>query len=273
MMLGMSLGSQLRATLFLVFIMVFILVFTLAMAGPMAWAIDPALSPVSKDLAVSKELKRPGQPASTTRLEARRIEINVAECRLRLLEGRKVLATYPVGLGRPGFRTPLGAHQVLRMVDNPAWENPYKAPGASRIKAGPMNPLGTRWIGFKNDPHGEFGMHGTDRPQSVGKYSSHGCVRMKVPDAEALYSQIKVGTPVDVVYRPYQVTESGGKLSIQWLASGLSYGLPKPSAKAITDDLTTRFSGYQLQTQDLQRWIATPAATALTVIGTKPLSP
>jgi hypothetical protein len=204
---------------------------------------------------------------------SRRIEINVAECRLRLLEGNKVLATYPVGLGRPGFRTPVGSHQVLRMVDNPSWENPYKAPGASRIKAGPMNPLGTRWIGFKNDPHGEFGMHGTDRPQSVGKYSSHGCVRMKVPDAEALYKQIKVGTPVDVVFRPYQVTEDAGKLSIKWLESGLSYGLPKPGIKAITEDVSKRFPGYQVQPQALQSWITTPASQALTVIGVKPTSP
>jgi hypothetical protein len=238
-----------------------ILVVFLATLCPVAQANEPT----------SASVKVESSPSLSD--NKRRIEINVAECTLRLLEGTKVLATYPVGLGRPGFRTPLGNHQVLRMVDNPSWENPYKAPGASRIKAGPMNPLGTRWIGFKNDPHGEFGMHGTDRPQSVGKYSSHGCVRMKVPDAEALYKQIKVGTPVDVVYRPYQVTESAGKLSIKWLESGLSYGLPKPSAKAITDDLTTRFAGYQLQTQDLQRWIATPAATALTVIGTNPFFP
>lgn len=242
-----------------------------------AGATEPKAAPSPLDLVQTPESVKAESSKALTRQSGseagRRIEINVAECRLRLLEGNKTLATYPVGLGRPGFRTPLGSHQVLRMVDNPSWENPYKAPGVSRIKAGPMNPLGTRWIGFKNDPHGEFGMHGTDRPQSVGKYSSHGCVRMKVPDAEALYKQIKVGTPVDVVYRPYQVTEEAGKLSIKWLESGLSYGLPKPSAKAINDDIAKRFPGYQLQSQSLQTWITAPVSQAFTVIGSKKLTP
>jgi len=135
-------------------------------------------------------------------LALRHIVINTATRTLTLYEGDHALAHYPVGVGRPGFATPAGHFQVIRMIENPGWENPYQ-PVKTRVKVGPGsdNPLGTRWIGFLWDGKGEYGIHGTNMPASVGKYSSHGCVRMYVKDAEALYSQIEMGTPVDVVSR------------------------------------------------------------------------
>lgn len=134
------------------------------------------------------------------RLSARHIVINTATRRLTLYEGDHAIAQYPVGVGRPGFATPSGHFQVITMIENPGWENPYQ-PVKTRTKIGPGtdNPLGTRWMGFLWDGKGEYGIHGTNAPSSVGKYSSHGCVRMYVKDAEALYGQIEMGTPVDVV--------------------------------------------------------------------------
>ena len=128
------------------------------------------------------------------------IIINVPSRTLDLYKGGKLIKTYPVGVGRAGFPTPIGNFKVIRMVKEPGWENPYKPKGHIRIKAGGTNPLGTRWIGFKADDGGEFGIHGTDTPSSVGKYSSHGCVRMLVKDAEDLFSNTHMGMPVLVTY-------------------------------------------------------------------------
>ena len=43
------------------------------------------------------------------------------------------------------------------------------------------------------------GIHGTDAVNSIGTNASHGCVRMRIPDVEELYYQVKVGTPVYIV--------------------------------------------------------------------------
>lgn len=133
-------------------------------------------------------------------IAADKIIINIPSRTLELFKGEKLIKTYPVGVGRANFLTPIGQFQVITMVEDPGWENPYKPTGNVRIHAGDENPLGTRWIGFKADKAGEFGIHGTDNPDSVGKYSSHGCVRMKVKDAEDLFKQVKMNMPVFVTY-------------------------------------------------------------------------
>ena len=130
----------------------------------------------------------------------RKIVINTQTRTLTLYTDDIAIATYPVGVGKPGFATPKGQYTVMRMMKNPGWENPYQpASTRTRIVAGNNNPLGTRWIGFLNDGKGEYGIHGTNRPDSVGRFSSHGCVRMYIQDAEALYDQVGMGTPVEVI--------------------------------------------------------------------------
>jgi lipoprotein-anchoring transpeptidase ErfK/SrfK len=44
-----------------------------------------------------------------------------------------------------------------------------------------------------------IGMHGTPAPSSIGTAASHGCIRMKIPDAEDLFDRVFVGTPVQIV--------------------------------------------------------------------------
>ena len=50
----------------------------------------------------------------------------------------------------------------------------------------------SRWMGVTDG----VGFHGTNETASVGTAASHGCMRMNVPDIEALYDQVPVGTPV-----------------------------------------------------------------------------
>ncbi|MGH7131912.1 MAG: L,D-transpeptidase family protein [Phycisphaerales bacterium] len=64
-----------------------------------------------------------------------------------------------------------------------------------RIAPGPRNPVGMAWVGL--DKPG-YGMHGTVRPQDIGKTGSHGCFRLANWDAVRLAKAVKVGTPVAV---------------------------------------------------------------------------
>lgn len=154
------------------------------------------------------------------------VEINIPEFKLRVYRDGQVIRTFPVGVGRPGYPTPIGHFRVITAVEHPIWENPYMGPGARRIGAGKDNPLGTRWIGFHRTAQGEYGMHGTDSPETVGKLSSHGCIRMKIPDAEALYGMISVGTPVRVIYETHRLGHEGGKLLLHVFPDPYRRGQP-----------------------------------------------
>ncbi|MBK8190109.1 MAG: L,D-transpeptidase [Vampirovibrionales bacterium] len=159
-----------------------------------------------------------------------RIAINLAARTLSILQGERLLRTFPVGVGRLNFPTPTGEFQVIRKVVNPAWENPYAGVQKMVIKAGSANPLGTRWIGFHRDAKGEFGIHGTNNPASVGKYSSHGCIRMRIPDAEAVFAAIDLGSPVSIAYDPAVIQRDGILLTLRVYPDALQRGMPNADA-------------------------------------------
>ena len=65
-----------------------------------------------------------------------------------------------------------------------------------------MSGFGTRFLSL-SVPWGQYGIHGTNRPESIGNNTSHGCIRLKIKDAEALYQMIPNGTPVVLEGGPY----------------------------------------------------------------------
>jgi lipoprotein-anchoring transpeptidase ErfK/SrfK len=81
---------------------------------------------------------------------------------------------------------------------NPWWYPPDTAwaAGASPIPPGPGNPLGTRWMGLSASG---VGIHGTPDAASIGYSASHGCIRMRIPDAEWLFERVEVGSTVFIV--------------------------------------------------------------------------
>ena len=122
---------------------------------------------------------------------------------LHLWNGFKVERTYPVATARYGFTTPIGVWQVVNKVENPSWINPclgqpgcWAASEPAMIPPGPDNPLGTRAL-YLDAPG--IRIHGTPEDSSIGTYASHGCIRMHIPDSEALYPLVPVGTRV-VIY-------------------------------------------------------------------------
>ena len=115
--------------------------------------------------------------------------------KLYVFQGQKLVASFPVAVGRPGFSTPTGDFKVFEMIVNPAWKDPrtgeVETPGLD-------GSLGLRWIGFLEMAHGVIGFHGTPNVASIGQAASHGCVRMRNEDVVKLYDLVKIGTVVRV---------------------------------------------------------------------------
>lgn len=221
----------------------------------------PGLSPNSTASSVSSPLL-PASPLNNLNITPRpkktikKIVINIPARQLSLYDGKTLLKTYPVGVGRPGFPTPVGKYEVIRKVLNPGWENPYQAPGKVRILPGMENPLGTRWIGFKEDSKGEYGIHGTDDPPSVGKYSSHGCVRMYVKQAEEIYNQVNVGTPVEVVYQPVVIQQKQNQLWVTVYPDSFRRGIP--SLKTVQVQINQQYPNSKINLAQLQQALKLP---------------
>ena len=106
--------------------------------------------------------------------------------------------TFGVAVGRPEFPTPIGKFRIVTKQRNPWWYPPDSdwAAGASPIPPGPGNPLGTRWMGLSASG---VGIHGTPDAASIGYSASHGCIRMRIADAEWLFERVRVGTTVFIV--------------------------------------------------------------------------
>ena len=92
--------------------------------------------------------------------ESLRIVINVPGRSLHLVEGERLVARYPVAVGRPSTPTPRGSFRILQMAKDPTW-----APkGGPVVRPGPRNPLGTRWMRITADG---YGIHATNDPASI----------------------------------------------------------------------------------------------------------
>jgi lipoprotein-anchoring transpeptidase ErfK/SrfK len=118
--------------------------------------------------------------------------------RLRLYVDTRLVRTFGVATGEARYPTPLGSYEIVTMQRNPWWYPPPSdwAEDADPVPPGPGNPLGTRWMGI-SAPY--VGIHGTPDAASIGYSASHGCVRMRISEAEWLFQRVKVGTPVFIV--------------------------------------------------------------------------
>ena len=132
-------------------------------------------------------------------------------------EPQQVL-TYPIGIGRVGWETPLGETKVVSKARDPQWWVPASVrrehaemgnPLPAVVPPGPDNPLGTRVL--KLDMPGYL-IHGTNQPYGVGMRVSHGCVRLYPENIELLYSLVAVGESVTIVNEPFQMGWQDGVL-------------------------------------------------------------
>jgi hypothetical protein len=118
--------------------------------------------------------------------------------RLYLYKGSTFWTSFGVATGMPQYPTPIGRFRIVSKVRWPWWYPPAAswAAGASPVPPGPNNPLGTRWMGLSV---GGVGIHGTPSAWSIGYSASHGCIRMRIPEAEWLFERVRIGTTVFIV--------------------------------------------------------------------------
>jgi lipoprotein-anchoring transpeptidase ErfK/SrfK len=106
---------------------------------------------------------------------------------------------YPVGVGKAGMAWH-GHAWVERKLVQPAWRAPPSLNGGRYgpvIPGGhPRNPMGAAVLGLDR---GNYAIHGTNNPASVGRFVSHGCIRMYNGDIVDLYRRVHVGTDVYVL--------------------------------------------------------------------------
>lgn len=143
----------------------------------------------------------------------REIVINLAEMRLFLFNFEsEVIRSYPVGIGTPKTPSPTGTFLIDEKVEDPVWTVP---PGLkdeydiSQVEPGEQNPLGRYWLGLE-DTH--YGLHGTNFAWSVGRATTHGCIRLYPEDISRIFSRVDKTTRVHLVYEPVKFGVKKGKV-------------------------------------------------------------
>lgn len=113
------------------------------------------------------------------------LEVDTRTLRLTVFVDGKPYKTYPVAVGRPTRFTlsPVGEWRIVSKGVN--WGGGF----------------GTRWLGL-NVPWGTYGIHGTNKPGSIGTRASAGCIRMRNRDVEELYEWVSIGTRVRILGDP-----------------------------------------------------------------------
>ncbi len=150
------------------------------------------------------------------------IVINLAEYRLYYFpENENVVITFPVGIGRKGWSTPLGETKIVAKVANPKWRPTERLRDEAEkngdflpdeFPSGPYNPLGQHALrlGWPT-----FLIHGTNRLNGIGSRVSAGCLRMFPDDIEYLFRMVPIGTPVRVINEPVKIGKQDGAWVIQ----------------------------------------------------------
>jgi lipoprotein-anchoring transpeptidase ErfK/SrfK len=128
------------------------------------------------------------------------IVVRTNERRLYLVLDSTRAMRYPVGVGKTGKQW-AGTTQIDGKYRNPAWSPPAEVkrdrPSIPDVIPGgaPNNPMGVAAMTLAG---GEYAIHGTNSPGSVGGFVSYGCIRMLNADINDLYDRVSIGTTVVV---------------------------------------------------------------------------
>lgn len=110
--------------------------------------------------------------------------VDVHKCKMLVFQGDQVLKTYTVAVGTRETPSPIGNWKIAHKDKN--WGSGF----------------GARFMGL-NVTWGKYGIHGTNKPWSIGSRASHGCIRMQHKDVCELYELVQVGTPVIITGNPF----------------------------------------------------------------------
>jgi len=224
--------------------------------------IDPWLPGAGKPISVPTQYVLPDAPR-------RGIVINLPELRRYYYPARGEVRSFPIGIGGEGKETPVGHTMIASERVHPVWV-PTKSKHEedpdlpATVSPGPDNPMGdyALYLGWNG-----YAMHGTNKPYSIGRRDSHGCIRLYPEDIAWLYREVAVGTTVTVVNQPAKVG---------WLRSALylevhptqsdadaleAEGAPRSAEAIDADDLVveaagadaTRLDWYKIHLAELRR--------------------
>ncbi|HUE86103.1 MAG TPA: L,D-transpeptidase [Vicinamibacterales bacterium] len=161
-------------------------------------------------------------PQLVPRALADGVVLNVPQRMLFLMREGDVAARYPIAVGTRAWPTFIGPFTIVVKEIDPVWDVPASIQEEqrqlgkkvlTRVLQGPANPLGKYWLGLSVPG---YGIHGTNAPASIGKFATHGCVRMRGEDIEDLFARVEVGTPGISIYELIIVAVLDGAL---WLRS------------------------------------------------------
>ncbi|MGQ3671299.1 L,D-transpeptidase [Xanthobacter sp. TB0136] len=166
-----------------------------APSGPRIESVDPS-SPVDERFRRQEVDYVTSHPAGT-------LIVDTPNTYLYYVLGNGRAVRYGIGVGREGF-TWNGVEKVSRKAEWPDWRPPNdmiaRQPYLPRFMAGgPGNPMGARALYLGSTI---YRIHGTNEPQTIGKFVSSGCIRMLNNDAEDLYERVKVGAKVVILPVP-----------------------------------------------------------------------
>jgi len=149
------------------------------------------------------------------------ITINLSEFRGYLIKDNQLI-TFPVGLGRMDWKTPLGISTIDLKLEKPAWYPPksvrdeYKNQGKflpAEVLPGPDNPLGE--LAMRISIPGGYFIHGTNRPDGVGMEISHGCIRLFPEDIDYIFQLTDIGTEVILLDQPIKIARMQNDIYLQ----------------------------------------------------------
>jgi L,D-transpeptidase ErfK/SrfK len=148
----------------------------------------------------------------------RGIVINLAERRLYFFSDSKAeVRSWPIGVGRLGFTTPLGSTRIVKKKIDPIWyptaETRADDPELPAVvPPGPDNPMGgyALYLGWP-----QYAVHGTNRPWGIGRRVSRGCIRLYPEDIEVLFDLARVGMRVTVVDQIAKLAWHEGRLYLE----------------------------------------------------------
>jgi L,D-transpeptidase ErfK/SrfK len=139
----------------------------------------------------------------------------------RVIDGR-IESAFPVAVGRATWPTPLGPFTVIEKEIDPTWDVPRSIqeemrregkPIVTSIPPCPANPLGRHWIRLS---HPGVGLHGTNVPTSIYRFTTHGCIRLHPDDVSILFERVQVGDGGVIVYDPVLLAHAAdGRLFVE----------------------------------------------------------
>ena len=182
------------------------------------------------------------------------IVVNIPQRRLYYFPRHKAnepatVVTYPVGISRPGWSTPLGSTRIIAKEKDPSWIVPKDIQEEHRSQGetdfpdyfppGPNNPMGMLALetGFS-----QIFIHGTNRPWGVGMQVSHGCLHLYPENAAALFPDVPVGTPVRFINQPVMVGERGALLYLSVSSPIVEYPSPEGGLFMLAMEALTRYT-------------------------------